>query len=203
LDVNLDGELAWKDRVERTEKVSGVFKASDWRLYDPAIHTVQFGLAAGGASANGWPIPWPIPWPIGSDVLDMTVNINYAGSSRLGAPEYPRFRIAGPVTDPGLANETTGEVIELSDNGGIELADPSEWIDIDLNEKTMLDQDGNSVDQYLTLASDLATWHLAPAGERLITGAYCTGVNTIRVTGEAITSLTLVTMNYYDRYQGV
>jgi len=203
VDVNLTSELAWKDRIERTEKVSGVFKASDWRLYDPEIRTVEFSLSAGGAEPTGWPIPWPIPWAIGTDVLDMVVDINYAGLSRLGAPEYPLFHIGGPVTDPVLTNKTTGEVIDLSDNGGIVLADPTEWIDVDLTEKTLLDQDGNSVDQYLTVASDLATWHLAAAGERLPSGAYCTGVNSIRVTGSGINSETLVTMNYYDRYQGI
>jgi hypothetical protein len=133
----------------------------------------------------------------------MTVDIDYAGLSRLGAPEYPRFRILGPITDPMLTNETTGEVIDLSDNGGIVLADPTEWIDIDLTDKTMLDQDGNSVDQYLTVASDLATWHLAAAGERLPSGAYCTGTNTIRVTGSGINSDTVVVMSYFDRYSGV
>jgi hypothetical protein len=203
VDVNLAGELVWKDRIERTEKVSGVFKASDWRLYDPEIRTVLFSLSAGGLPATGWPIPWPIPWAIGTDVLDMTVDIDYAGLSRLGAPEYPRFRILGPITDPMLTNETTGEVIDLSDNGGIVLADPTEWIDIDLTDKTMLDQDGNSVDQYLTVASDLATWHLAAAGERLPSGAYCTGTNTIRVTGSGINSDTVVVMSYFDRYSGV
>jgi hypothetical protein len=59
------------------------------------------------------------------------------------------------------------------------------------------------VDQYLTVASDLATWHLAAAGERLPSGAYCTGTNTIRVTGSGINSDTVVVMSYFDRYSGV
>ena len=203
VDVNLTSELAWKERIERTEKVSGVFKASDWRLYDPEIRTVLFSLSAGGLPVTGWPIPWPIPWAIGTDVLDMTVDITYAGLSRLGAPEYPLFRILGPITDPVLTNETTGELIDLSDNGGLILVDPTEWVDIDLTEKMMLDQDGNSVDEFLTTNSDLSTFHLAPAGERLPAGAYCTGINSIRVTGSGINSETVVVMSYFDRYSGV
>lgn len=209
LDVNLDGELLWSDRVEHVEKVSGIFKASDPRLYHPTQHTVYFGLSAAPGGGAGWAIPWAIPWPMGADVLNMAVSFLYAGGSRLGAPEYPVLRIYGPIDSPAIENETTGEIIDLSDGGGLILAGPTEWIEIDLaspprrDAKTIRDQDGNSADEYLTTASDLATWHLAPAGERLPAGNYCTGTNTIRVLATGVTSQTLITMNYYDRYQGV
>ncbi len=209
VDVNLEGELLWSDRIEWVEKASGTFKASDPRLYDPAIKTVQFSLESGGVAPTGWPIAWPIPWPIGSDVLNMAVDIVYAGASRLGAPEYPVIRIFGPIDSPVITNETTGEIIDLSDNGGLSLADPTEWVEIDLanpprrDAKTILDQDGNSAEEYLTTASDFATWHLAPAGERLPAGNYCTGTNTVRIYGTGVTSETLATINYYDRYLGL
>jgi len=209
IDVNLDGELLWADRVEFVEKVSGVFKASDPRLYDPEINTVLFSLEAGGVEPTGWPIPWPIPWGVGTDVLNMAVHVKYANGSRLAAPEYPVIRIFGPIDSPMITNETTDEVIDLSDNGGLSLADPTEWVEIDLanpprrDAKTILDQDGNSAEQYLTTASDLATFHIAPAGELLPDGSYCTGDNIIRVYGTGVTSETLATMNYYDRYHGI
>jgi hypothetical protein len=209
VDVNLDGELLWSDQLEYVEKVSGVFKTSDPRLYDPTICTVLFDLASSGGGADGWPIPWPIPWPVGTDVLNLAVDILYAGGSRLAAPEFPVIRVRGPIDKPLIENETTGEIIDLSDNGGLSLADKTEWVDIDLaspprrDAKTIRDQDGNSADEYLTTASDLATWHLAPAGERLPAGNYCTGTNTIRVSGTGVTSDTLVAIHYYDRYQGV
>lgn len=209
LDLHLDGELNWAGRNGTVERVTGVFKASDPRLYDPDIHTVPFSLEAAGAGAGGWPIDWPIPWAIGSDVLNMTLNLTYAGASRLAAPEYPRIRIFGPITDPAITNETTGEVIDLSGGTGLALADPTEWVDIDLagpdrrDAKTLRDQDGASVDHFLTPASDLATWHLAPAGEKLSDGSWATGTNVIRASGTGVTSQTLITMNYYDRYYGV
>jgi hypothetical protein len=209
VDVNLDGELLWRDRMQWIEKVSGVFKASDPRLYDPDMHTVLFSLEAGGVPPTGWPIPWPIPWAIGTDILNMAVNVAYAGLSRLGAPEYPVIRIFGPIDSPVLTNETTGEIIDLSDSGGLSLVDPTEWICIDLanpprrDAKTILDQDGNSAEEYLTTASDFATFHIAPAGERLPAGNYCTGTNTIRVYGTGVTSATLATMLYFDRYLGI
>jgi len=209
LDVHLDGELNWADRVAAIEKVSGVFKAPDPRLYDPTPRTGLFSLSGAGGGASGWPIPWPIPWAIGSDVLDLALNLLYAGGSRLAAPEFPVIRVRGPIDNPVITNETTNETIDLSAGTGLSLADDTEWVDIDLagaerrDAKTIRDQDGNSADQYLTTDSDLVTWHLAPAGERLYDGSYASGLNVIRVTGSGVTSQTLVTLNYYDRYHGV
>lgn len=209
LDVNLDGELNWTDRVADIERVSGVFKASDPRLYHPDIRTVIFSLEGSGGSIQGWEIPWEIPWEIGTDTLNATVNLMYADGNKLAAQEFPIIRIFGPIDNPIITNLTTGEVINLTANGGISLLDPSEWIEIDLanpprrDAKTIRDQDGNSAEEFMTTDSDFATWHLAPAGERLPAGNYSTGLNAINVTGENVSPNTLITMRYYDRYLGV
>lgn len=209
LDVYLDGELNWHDRIAAVEKVSGVFKASDPRLYDPEVRTFLFNLASEGSSGDGWTIPWAIPWAIGTDVLNGATTLLYAGGSRLAAPEYPVIRISGPIDNPAIINETTGETIDLSANGGLSIPSSAEWVDIDLSgydrrdSKTIRDQAGTSVDQYLSTDSDLATWHLAPAGERLYNGSYATGSNIIRVTGDNVNSLTVVSLTYYDRYHGL
>jgi len=209
LDVNLDGELLFSDRVEKIENVSGVFKSSDPRLYHPTLITEVFDLAGSSGSNLGWAIPWPIPWGIGTDILNLVKVIEYADLSRLGAPEYPVIRIIGPIDNPVIANETTGEIIDLSDGTGISLADSSEWVEVDLADfprresKTIRNQDGESVDQYLTTDSDLATFHIAPAGEKLSSGAYCTGENTIRISGTGVDSTTQVSLKYYDRYRAV
>jgi hypothetical protein len=206
LDLFLDGELAWTDRAGTVEKVSGVFKAPDPRLYDPEIRTLLFDLAGAGAGGAGWAIPWAIPWAIGSDVLNLALTFDYAGLSRLAAPEFPFIRIRGPIDDPVITQETTGEVIDLSANGGVSLADTTEYVDIDLagpdrrDSKTIRDQDGNSADEFLSTDSDLATFHIAPAGEKLFDGSFATGENTIRVTGTNATNQTIVSINYYDRY---
>ena len=129
LDVHLDGELAWTDEVEKVARVSGVFKASDPRLYDPEQRTVLFSLEAAGESTSGWAIAWPIPWPIGADTLNMAVGIAYAGNSRLGAPEFPVIRIFGPISQPVLTTDTTGEVIDLTAGTGLTLSSASEWVE--------------------------------------------------------------------------
>ncbi|NUM45999.1 MAG: hypothetical protein HUU38_14935 [Anaerolineales bacterium] len=215
VDVNLDGPLLFSQRVEWIEHCSGVFKAADPRLYHPDIKTVLFNLAGTGSATQGWEIPWEIPWEIGTDTLNATANILYAptlegdSGSRLGAVEYPVIRIFGPVENPVITNETTGDVIALTDEGGLVLADETEWVEIDLADpprrdaKTILDQDGNSAAHYLTPESDFFSWHLAPAGERLPAGNYGDGVNVIRVVGANVTAVTRVVMNYYDRYVGV
>lgn len=209
LDLHLDGELNWAERVGVVERVTGVFKASDPRLYDPTARTVLFTLEGAGAGGLGWAIPWPIPWSIGSDVLNLALTFLYAQGSRLSAVEYPRITIFGPITNPVITQVTTGEEINLSSNGGLTLATTADWVEINLagpdrrDAKTVRNQAGASVDQYLTAGSDLATFHLAPAGERLPDGSWATGTNVIRVSGTGVTTQTLVTVNYYDRYNGV
>lgn len=208
LDVFLDGELSFADRVATTERASGVFKAPDPRLYDPTIHTALFNLSSSGAGGAGWAIPWAIPWAIGSDVLSLTLDLYYAAGSRLAAPEFPVIRIFGPITNPVIANITTNEDITLTANGGLSLATTANWVEIDLSggarrdSKTLLNETGASVDQYLTATSDLASFHLAPAGEKLYDGSFSTGHNLIQVTGTGVTTASLVTVNYYDRYNG-
>jgi len=205
LNLHLDGEFNFGDRSETVELVSGVFKASDPRLYDPTAKSIRFDLAGTGAGA-GWGIPWVIPWAMGTDVINLSLNVLYAGGSRLAAAEYPRITIFGPITNPVIWNVTTNEDIDLT---GLTLASPAEWVEIDLggpdrrDSKTIRNQAGASMDHYLSLNSDLATFHLAPAGEKLFNGSWATGENVIRVTGTGVTSQTLVTLNYFDRYNGV
>lgn len=209
INVDLDGSLNWRDRVEFTEKVGGIFKASDPRLYDPEQRTEVFSLEGSGGSTSGWEIPWEIPWEIGTDTIDAVVTVDYAGLSRLGAPEFPIITIFGSIDNPVVMNETTGEVLDFSGNGGLSIPTTGDWVKINLNPlpfrdaKTVVDQDGNTVSQFLTSGSDLATFHLAPAGEKLFDGSYCTGENIIRVTGSNVTSETVVVMNYFDRYQAI
>jgi len=212
LDVNLDGALDWRNREYTTELVSGVFKASDPRLYDPTVRTVSFNLLP---DSGGLPIPFTIPIPIGADTLNVTSSITYAGSSRLAAVEYPIITLHGPIDDPIIENLTTAEQIALTANGGLSLA-AGEFVVIDLSglprrdSKTMRNQDGNSVAQYLSTDSDFDSWHLAYAGE-LVTGGvgadnvttYANGTNLLRVQGSNVTINSYVTIIYYDRYEGV
>lgn len=203
-DVHLDGALDWRDRKYTQEVVSGVFRASDPRLYDPELKSVTFTLLD---SSGGLPIPFTIPIPIGLDALSNVQEISYAGGSRLAAKEYPIIVITGPISNPVITNLTTDEQIALTAGGGLSLGS-GEYVTIDLSgfprrdNKTMRDQDGNGVSQYLSTDSDLATWHLAYAGELLSDGTYCDGTNRINCVGSDANLSTQVEIRYYDRYEG-
>lgn len=205
LDVYLDGQLLFSERAHITTIASGSFVADDPRLYDPTQRSVTFALLD---SSGGLPIPLTVPVPIGQDALNTIQTIPYAGGSTLAAAEYPVIIVTGPLTSPVVENLTTGERIALTANGGLAL-DVGEFVTIDLSggsrrdAKTLRDQDGNSVSQYLSTDSDLASFHLAYAGELLASGDYSDGNNLIRVTGSDANLLTLVELRYYDRYEGI
>ncbi len=206
-DVNFEGELDFKSGMRLDAKTHAVvvgLKASDPRLYNPALRIVEFSLLS---SSGGLPIPWTIPIPIGGSALNTTETIYYANGDLLASPEYPIIIINGPITNPVIENLTTDEKIDLSGNGGLSIG-AAEFIVIDLSgaplfdRKTILNQDGDSVGEYMTNDSDLATWHLAYNGEKLPDGTYCDGNNVIRVTGTGANLLSRVTLRYFDRFEG-
>lgn len=204
-DVYLDGNLDWSNRQAWAEQVGGVFRAADWRLYDPVQRELLFSIAG---IDEGWAIPWEIPWSVGLAVINDEMDFEYAGASPLASVEYPLIRIVGPIANPVISNVTTGERLALTDNGGLVLGE-GERVDIDLagaprrDARTIRAQAGESLAQYLSVDSDLATWHFAYKGERLRDGSYATGTNTIGVTGTGVNSNTRITLAYYDRYEGV
>jgi hypothetical protein len=201
LDLFLDGELNWTEEIDRFAKVSGVFFAPDPRLYDPTLRVVTFALA----DANGLPIPFVVPIPMGRDNLNIIQDILYANGNRLAAAEFPLIVITGPLDNPAIENITTNERISFT---GLSLA-AGEFVVIDLSggtrrdAKTLRNQDGQSVSNFLDTDSDLFTWHLAHAGELLFDGTYSTGLNEIRVLGTGATLQSSVSIRYYDRYEAI
>jgi hypothetical protein len=202
LDVYLDGELAFADAVGRFERASGTFRAADWRLYDPVLRTLTFSLIP---DSGGLPIPFTIPIPIGGSVLNVIESINYANGSRLASKEFPVIIVRGPIENPVIENLTTNERIDLT---GL-ILNIGEFVIIDLSgfprrdAKTIRREDGTTAAQFLSVDSDLATWHLAYAGERLFDGTYSTGTNLIRILGDNVTLLSSAELRYYDRYEAI
>lgn len=206
LDVNLEGSFDFpsNDRRRTVQKFGVTLKASDYRLYDPTINTVEFFLLSSG---GGLPIPFTIPIPIGRGAETTTQVIYYANGSRLASKEYPLITVYGPIVNPIIENLTTNEKIDLSADGGLVLTS-GQFITIDLNggerrdSKPIRDQDGNSVQNYLTTDSQLLTWHLSFNGEKLTDGTYSDGNNEIRVSGSNVNLNSRATLAYYNRYEG-
>lgn len=204
LDGNLEGLMdvplrEWVGYADQAMVLT--IKAGDPRLYDPRQRNVSFNLVDAVA---GWQVPWPIPWNIGESVLDVTQTIFYANGDKSAAEEYPIIRVYGPLSGPVIENLTTGEILPFTAEGGLEL-EPGEFVEMNLGYgfKTAVNQNGESVEQFLSDANDLATWHLAYNSELLVDGTRCDGNNVIRVTGSGATLNTEVTLTYYDRYLGL
>jgi hypothetical protein len=201
-DVYLDGELLFADRRHTMTRVSGTFVADDPRLYDPALRTVVFALLP---TSGGLPIPFTVPIPIGGSVLNVIQEINYASGSRLAAEEYPVIIVNGPIENPIIENLTTNERIDLA---GLVLG-IGQSVTIDLggqprrDSKTIRREEGSTAAQFLSTDSDLATWHLAYAGERLFDGTYSSGTNLVRILGDNVTLLSSAELRYYDRYEAI
>lgn len=204
LDGNLEGLMdvplrEWAGYADQVLTLT--VKAGDPRLYDPRLRTVTFNLVEALA---GWEVPWPIPWQIGESVLDVTQTVFYANGDKSAAEEYPIIRVAGPINGPVIENLTTGETLPFTAEGGL-LLEPSDYVEVNLGYgfKTAVNQNGDSVEQYLSDENDLATWHLAYNSEQLTDGTRCDGNNVIRVTGNSATLNTEVSLFYFDRYLGI
>lgn len=195
IDVHYVGDLGFGsgDREGYSQKVAVTLKAPDPTYYDPvpATRTIDMG---GGTSS--FPVPMAVPHNVGTSVGDMTVNISYPGTWH----SFPHLiRIIGPITNPVITNETTGEVLAFT---GITIAG-GDYYDLDLRfgQKTVFNSSGTNKIQDLTDDSDLATWHIekGPAAGTL-TGPK---LNSIRVEGTSITPTTRVEIAYYVRYLGI
>lgn len=167
------------------------YQCPDPFFYDPVSAVESFGIAAG---ADAWEIPWVIGWTIGGSTLDHTKDVIYPGT----APAYPVIRIYGPVTQPVVENQTTGEQIAFKDSVTIADGDYYE-IDLRYGYKTVVDaSDANKLgDLDPTVDNDLATFHLEPDPDA------DGGVNVFHVTGTSAAANTQVRLTYNARYLGI
>jgi hypothetical protein len=154
--------------------------------YDPTAVSLSFNLGGGGAVDE---VPSPVPSVVGASTLDITKVINYAGTWKTS----PRIIIRGPITDPVIIHEQTGNKLDFT---GHTIAS-AEYYEIDtrFNYLTVEDQDGETVNP--SDDSDLTEFAILPASE--VGGG---GANTFSVTGDAVDAATDVEIIYYTRYLG-
>jgi hypothetical protein len=103
--------------------------------------------------------------------------------------EYPRIVLAGPLADPIVTNQTTGETLDFT---GATIPAAMFYIaDCRYGFKTVIDS--GAVNQIAKLSddSDLATFHLEP------------GVNLVGVSGSGTATATAINITHYDRYLGL
>lgn len=187
IDCQYWGDLSMPWEVKRwgAQKMALSLKCSDPNFYDPSQRIETFPISAGG---SGWAIPWSVPWSIGGSGANATLVITYTGTFYA----EPIVKIEGPITDPEITNEATGEVLSLAGHSiGV-----GEWIEIDcrFGKQTVLDQNGVNRRSWLT--GDLATFH--------ITDSYLVDkINTLKSTGTGAGSQTRITVRFYTRFDGI
>lgn len=224
IDVNLESNVELSGRFSRAQTAGLILTAADPRFYDPnqkltstSVQTqVYKGWPIGSSAATsfgtsfGWDIDNPgaatveMGWIIGeSSTASATVSITYAGAKIDADIEYPIIIIRGPITNPVLTNTGTGETIDMSAEGGLNLS-LGQFVTLDLRpeEKRTYDQDGNSMDHFITQDSDFYTFHLAYNTELLnaTTGVRSNGVNNIKITGTDVSDNTTLEVYHYDRF---
>lgn len=121
-----------------------------------------------GAAAGEVGIPDPIPDPIASE-LNVTAQ-QYA--QNLGDSEtWPRLRIEGPITNPQILNQTTGERISLVYTLGA-----GEFLDVYPERGVVLL--GGQADRYSSVDFDATVWWRLESGQndiRLLAASYGAG----------------------------
>ena len=164
--------------------------------YDPV-----WQASAATSLVIGTPATWSagiLPWvfggagiTFGSLSIAENIALTYAGTW----PAYPQIDIRGPITNPKVVNNTTGETLSLTTtiNDGDVVR-----IDLDPLQKTVwnITDDTNEIDT-LSSASDLATWHLAPDPEAP------GGINALSFSGTGGGANTAITLRWHDRYIGL
>lgn len=190
IDCHYSGGLDFnsKEREGFGTRVVVELRAPDPTWYDPTATTSTYSLGGGG---TGFAVPTPVPSSIGASSADVLAAIAYLGTWL----SYPTIRITGPIADPIITNQSTGEKLDFT---GATIAG-GDYYDIDTRYgyKTIRDASGTNRIANLTSDSHLATFHIGAHPE--VSG----GSNTIRIQGSGITSASQVVLTYYTRYIGV
>lgn len=167
--------------------------ADDPTFYDPEPRSETWHAGpeyyyVGGA---GLTIPWPVPMFVGPSSLLVDQVVPYEGTWE----SYPIWTVYGPASSVRLENLSTGEVIQFTGLGFVEPHDA--WtIDLRYGYKTVRNLAGLDKIEFITDASDLATWHLAAHPE--VAG----GRNRLRLLASDCSDDTMIVLTYLLRYRG-
>jgi phage-related protein len=124
---------------------------AQWALSSDQLTSVTVGLPQPGGLT--WPTTWPVRWNGGTTGR---VTVSNAGS----VAAFPTITIPGPVINPVLTNETTGERIGLNLTLG-----SGDTIVINLFERTVTQ--GGATNRMGFLAPTSSWWTLVP-GENVL-----------------------------------
>lgn len=171
-----------------SHKVGFQLVAPDPTWYDPTTIAVNFGITA---ASGTFAVPLAVPISVGSSTLNQTTTVTYTGTWKT----FPTVTIYGPVANPVITNETTGDKLDFT---GTTIANGDYFvIDTRYGYKTVVDSTGTNKIATLTDDSDLATFSLEADPDAP------NGVNSISVTGSSANTTTAVYLSYFNRYVGL
>lgn len=183
-------ELPSSERYAHSQRVAVSLFAPDPTFYDPTTTTLSFGISATGGALN---IPLVVPMMVGSAELNQTIAVSYGGTW----DTYPVVTIYGPITNPVITNETTGDILDFTGT----IIPNGDWYTIDTRYGSKRVYRNGSLDDnrvyQLSSDSDLATFRIA----RKPTAP--DGINVFRVSGTGANQTTQVYLSYNTRYIGV
>lgn len=146
------------NRLQQYQKVMIPFFAPDPSLQDVDFTTITLAAFTGGFS-------FPFSFPISFGTVGQSETIDNTGDT-----ETPvLITMTAPLTNPVFTNETTGEVIDLTGGGGLDLiAGETLVINTSLTNPSIFKTDGiTTVNAYSFLTSDSVLWQLA-LGENIV-----------------------------------
>ncbi len=125
----------------------------------------------------------------GGTTFNETFSLGFGTASSLSTlvdnegnfPAYPNLRFAGPLVDPGIANNTKGQWIQLA---GVTI-DSGDYVDINFYERSILQSGTTSV--YNKLTNDSTWWTLDP------------GLNSLTFTASSASAVEM-TFNWYHSW---
>lgn len=137
-----------------------------WRAPDGIQEAVDETVETAGASADVeagrdydlvYPRVYPASTPVGTFTVtnEGTVNVS------------PVLRLYGPCTNPRIENQTTGQALEFTANGGVTLAS-GEYVEVDVKERTVRLNGDATQSRYNRLdVSSSEWWQLVPGDNDL------------------------------------
>lgn len=190
IDVHFAGDLTFASdsRMGVNQTAVVQLRAADPTFYDPTVVSVPFNT---GGGSGGFTVPVVVPVSVGVSTVNSTQVISYPGTWL----SYPTVTIVGPITNPVVYNDSTGDKLDFT---GITITASNFYtIDCRPGRKTVTYTDGSNKIADLTDDSDLQTFSIQPDPD--VAG----GNNSIRVTGSGANASTAINVVYYVRYVGI
>jgi hypothetical protein len=187
-----EGGTAQAEEVLCLTQTTARFYAPDPTFYNPVSQTETWVLDV----TNDLILPFTTPFILGTNIINATRVINYAGD----VDAFPVLRLRGPLNAPQVLNETTGYIIAFRGGTGIALGEEV-TIDLRYGVKTVTTNlgGGSRLADIDPNRDDLARFTLAAAVDGSGTRA-----NTLRVVATgAAAGQSGVSITFNTRYAGI